>query len=105
MIQLIKNLDLGINKIQVKEEVFFVDYFRDIPKHIKKLFIESGIDQAASIGISHRKFDADGNYHSIEKFDLEEDESEGTKKVFALSGLLTSALKARDCRGLLEFPS
>lgn len=93
IIQLIKKLDLGISNIQVDQEELTIDSLpNQMPDDLKKFIIESG-NKATSIGISHRKFDAEGKYQSIEKFDLESHESEGTKKVFALAGPLITALK------------
>jgi uncharacterized protein len=40
----------------------------------------------------HQKFDSDGNYISFERFNLEAQESEGTQKIFALSGTLVDTL-------------
>jgi AAA15 family ATPase/GTPase len=47
----------------------------------------------ASVQTMHRKFDEKGNSVSTELFDLDEQESEGTQKVFALAGPLVDTLK------------
>lgn len=86
IIQLIKKLDLGIAEIQVVQK----DFTEAIPDEIRQLIAKQ---TSISIGTYHRKFDADGNYHSIEKFNLETHESEGTQKVFALAGLLMNTLR------------
>jgi uncharacterized protein len=104
IVQLIKKLDLGISEIQVEQEDFTIDSLPDeMPDEIKKLIVRAGEGKATSIGISHRKFDADGNHKSIEEFDLENHESEGTKKAFALAGPLITALKEGDILIIDEF--
>lgn len=104
IIQLIKKLDLGISEIQVEQENFTTDSLPDeMPDELKKLIVKAGGGKATSVGISHRKFDADGNHKSIEEFDLESHESEGTKKVFALAGLLITALKEGEVLIIDEF--
>lgn len=104
IVQLIKKLDLGISDIQVEQEDFTTDLLPDeMPDELKKLIVKAGGGKATSIGISHRKFDADGNYKSIEEFDLESHESEGTKKVFVLAGPLVTALKEGEILIIDEF--
>lgn len=104
IIQLIKKLDLGISEIQVEQEDFTTDFLPDeMPDELKKLIVKAGGGKATSIGISHQKFDADGNHESIEEFDLESHESEGTKKVFALAGPLITALKEGEILIIDEF--
>lgn len=104
IIQLIKKLDLGISEVQVEQEDFTIDSLPDeMPDELKKFIAKVGGGKATSIGISHRKFDTDGNYKSIEEFDLESHESEGTKKVFALAGPLITALKEGEILIIDEF--
>ncbi|MGB3206483.1 MAG: ATP-binding protein [Crinalium sp.] len=106
IIQLIKKLDLGISEVQVEQEDFTIDSLPDeMPDDLKKFIakVGGGKATATSIGISHRKFDIDGNYKSIEEFDLESHESEGTKKVFALAGPLITALKEGEILIIDEF--
>ncbi|WP_017304717.1 AAA family ATPase [Spirulina subsalsa] len=104
IVQLIKKLDLGISEIQVEQEDFTIDLLPDeMPDELKRLIVKEAGGKATSIGISHRKFDADGNYKSIEEFNLENHESEGAKKVFALAGPLVTALKEGEILIIDEF--
>ena len=41
----------------------------------------------------HQKFDTQGNFISLESFYLDNQESEGTKKIFSIAGLLIDTLK------------
>ncbi|MBD2042813.1 AAA family ATPase [Microcoleus sp. FACHB-672] len=103
IIQLIKKLDLGISEVHIEKKDFTIDSLPDkMPDELKKSIVEGGF-KAISLGTSHRKFDADGNYKSIEKFDLESHESEGTKKVFALAGALITVLKEGEILIIDEF--
>ncbi|MDY6785828.1 MAG: ATP-binding protein [Cyanobacteriota bacterium] len=100
IIQLIKKLDLGIESISVKQS--FVELTKDylpgnIPEDLKKVILDSMQDATlqtpANIKTLHQKYDAEGNQTSKELFDLDDDESEGTKKLFAFAGPLLEALK------------
>lgn len=103
IVQLIKKLDLGISAIQVEQEEFTTDSLPDeMSEELKSLVVKLG-GAKATIGISHQKFDADGNQTSIEEFDLDSHESEGTKKAFALAGPIITALKAGETLIIDEF--
>lgn len=94
IIQLIKKLDLGISDIQVEQGDFSVDALpKNLPDNLKQTVLDLRKAQSASIDTIHKKFDQDKNYKSIEKFNLKTHESEGTQKLFALSGLIINALK------------
>ncbi|MDJ0618748.1 MAG: ATP-binding protein [Calothrix sp. MO_192.B10] len=82
IIELIKKLDLGINSIQVEK--------KDAPEFLA--WRHPGL-KFTSVATIHRKFDPDGNPHSIEEFDFNTHESEGTQKLFALAGLIITTLK------------
>jgi hypothetical protein len=103
IVNFIKKLDLGISEIQVDQEDFPVDSLPDeIPDEIKKLIVKTGV-KATSIGTEHRKFDREGKYQSLEKFDLGNHESQGTQKVFAWAGPLINALKKGEVLIIDEF--
>jgi uncharacterized protein len=74
--QLIKKLDLGIDEIQIRQE-------------------------GRLLGTRHRKFDGDD--HGIVDFELQRDESEGSRKVFALAGPITDTLQAGKVLVIDEF--
>lgn len=81
IIQLIKKLDLGIKQIRIKEaEIIPIEQssYHFKPKN--------------SIRTGHEKFGDKGNI-SIKFFDLDNQESEGTKKIISIAGLLVDTLK------------
>lgn len=107
IIQLIKKLDLGIGDIQVEQgDYSIVDALpKDLPDNMKQIARDLKKAEAAFIDTIHHKFDKDGNHQSVGKFNLKTDESEGTQKLFALSGLLINTLKEGDTLIIDEFDS
>jgi uncharacterized protein len=95
IIQLIKKLDLGIREIIVKRTEFPLDSLPEhIPEELKKSLVKSGIIKDITlIKTGHQKFDSQGNYISVELFDLYEQESEGTQKIVEIAGLLVDTFK------------
>lgn len=92
ILRLIRKLDLGIDGVEVQQREITSDILPDIfPDELKKFLVKSG-GSATSIGTLHQKFDSNGHHTSMELFSLEEQESEGTKKVFALGGPLFDTL-------------
>lgn len=94
IINLIKNLDLGIDDISVhKIKITENELPDDLPQEIREMIIKHSGGEAAWINTKHRKFDSENKFISTETFDLEKQESEGTKKAFALAGPLFDTLK------------
>lgn len=94
--QLLKKLDLGFGDIKVEESEITADSFpRELPDEIKNyiLNIKNVSRKVISVQTMHQKFDGEGNPVSTEIFDLQDQESEGTQKVFALAGPLVDTLK------------
>ncbi len=106
IIQLIKKLDLGIDDLQVEQEDSIVDALpKDLPENMKQIARYLEKVDAAFIDTIHKKIDENGNYQSAEKFNLKTNESKGTQKLFALSGLLINTLKEGDILIIDEFDS
>lgn len=88
--KLIKVADIKIEGITTKETTAEEYTFPEsIPEEVRSDFIEQNRYKAF---ITHQAFDDDKNTSDLIKFDLE-DESEGTKSLFALGGLLLAALE------------
>lgn len=91
-INLIKDLDLSIQDIGItKERVSPKNLPSNIPDESRMLLLKSSAE-VSSIHTSHAKYNGKGKVIGFEKFDLEENESEGTKKLFCFSALLLHAL-------------
>ncbi|MEH2350879.1 MAG: ATP-binding protein [Nostoc sp.] len=95
IIQLIKKLDLGFGDVKVEESEVTVDSFLiEFPDEIKNFILKNAGGKVISIQTMHRKFDEKGNIMSTkELFNLNNQESEGTQKVFSLAGPLVDTLK------------
>ncbi|MEH1852281.1 MAG: ATP-binding protein [Nostoc sp.] len=92
--QLLKKLDLGFSDAKVKESEITADFLpKELPDEIKNYIIKNGMTKVTSVQTMHQKFNAEGNPVSTQIFDLDNQESEGTQKVFALAGPLVDTLK------------
>ncbi|MDD5530569.1 MAG: ATP-binding protein [bacterium] len=80
IMEFLKCADVGIEKFDVERQE------KTLPEEIKRLV------PIGAIKTTHRKFDKEHNFVSPEIFDLDYSESEGTKKLFAMSGPLINAL-------------
>ncbi|MEH2275528.1 MAG: ATP-binding protein [Nostoc sp.] len=93
ILQLLKKLDLGFSDVTVEESEITADSLpKGLPDELKNLIL-NGKGKLSSVQTIHQKFDGKGNYVSTEIFNLDEQESEGTKKVFSLAGPLVDTLK------------
>jgi AAA15 family ATPase/GTPase len=94
LLKLIKVADLGIEDMRVKEEKLNQDFLKNapIPEELKQKLIA---DEASSIElfIQHKKFNEDNEEIASVSFKLEEDESQGTQKFFALSAPILDTLQ------------
>ncbi|MDF0554066.1 ATP-binding protein [Kamptonema sp. UHCC 0994] len=90
----VKKLDLGIEDIQIEKtpinEVLLPNI---LPEEFRNLIRSHEIDVKA-IKTLHRKYNDEEQPISNEIFDLNDNESEGTKKLFSLAGPLLDTLKA-----------
>jgi AAA15 family ATPase/GTPase len=91
---LIKALDIGISGITVERNTLGIDSLPSaMPEELKKL-ITRGSDSFTQVSVktTHKKYGNDGSFVGEEEFDLDENESDGTQKLFALAGPLLNAL-------------
>ncbi len=100
IVALIKQLDLGIEDIRIEKVVVPISDIPPLPDEIPeelRTALETaqkflGEGERRAVRTVHRKVDDAGQPVTPELFDLDEHESEGTKKLFALSGLLVDVL-------------
>ncbi|HMN26884.1 MAG TPA: ATP-binding protein [Caldilineaceae bacterium] len=99
---LIKELGVGIDDVRVQQLPFISSMPSNTPAELRsvfddlaKLLAERSIhfEDRFEIQTVHRQYDATGKPVSEAIFDLETDESEGTKKIFALAGTVVSILQ------------
>jgi len=89
--ELLNNADLGIDR--VNQGFMPINFDRlppDMPENVKKTLSEKGIQ---TVFTTHKKYNGDGDVIGAEQFNLYENESEGTKKMFALAGPIIDTLK------------
>jgi predicted ATPase len=98
---LICRLDLGIGDLQVeKRSVGSKPNLPDeMPDEIRQAFLtimNASDTEGLAIHTLHTQYDDEGNPTGQELFDLDEHESEGTQKLFAMSGPLLDTLQEGD---------
>lgn len=98
--ELICRLDLGIGDLQVEKVVSGKPQLPDdMPDEIRRVFLtimNAPDAEGFSVHTIHTQYDDDGNPVGQELFDLDEHESEGTQKLFAMSGPLLDTLQEGD---------
>lgn len=89
---LIKKADFGIDDISINEfDLLEIgnEYFK---VEVERLKTDFGVN-LKTINTHHKKFDENGNYLESIKFNLNKEESEGTKKFFSVIGFMYEAVK------------
>jgi len=106
ILHLVRRLDVGIDDIQMRKSPLtdssvadistapdqIQAIFRGLIAELNKLSKNSGMERI-DVLTAHRKFDAHGESTAVEFFDIDNNESEGTKKVFSIAGPLVDTLK------------
>lgn len=95
IVDLVKTADIGINDIQIEEEDISLEAISKFPwpDDLKtKIMNEKGW-KSVSLNTLHQKFDQDGEVVGSVVFELDEDESKGTKKFFAMSAPILDTLQ------------
>ena len=98
---LIKRLDLGIDDLQIEKRVSSPEPLpKEAPEELRTAlepFLKLvGEQEQTTVRTIHRKVDDEGRPVESEIFFLDLHESEGTKKLFSLSGPLIDTLKSGD---------
>lgn len=87
--------DLGISGLEIKEEKINLN---DLPDDLQAILRREKNKDIASIRsleikMLHRKYDENKNVVSFERFDLDKQESEGTRKLYSILGPILDSLK------------
>lgn len=95
IIEFIKKLDLGIADIEIINQPVFVitNNTAVYGSSYGSGSLYPNSESKPTVKTLHPKYDADGKRTSIESFDIEKHESEGTNKLFALAGILLDTLR------------
>lgn len=106
ILKFLKIADLGIKNVEVTETKFDLENVpKEVPEEIKSLLRSKGNLFNIAIKTGHQKYNDKNEPLSIEKFDLDNEESEGTKKFFSISGPLIDSLKNGYCLVIDELDS
>ncbi len=90
IVRFVRSLDVGIDNIQFKSKE---GSSRREARRIGKLLWPRIDPENIDIVTTHQKYDAKGEKVAIELFDIDSDESDGTRKLFGLAGPVLQALK------------
>lgn len=102
----LKNADIGIDDFKLKKHIYqdeddkiekldgeFTNMVEVVNTYVKRVLKEKGVEERFSDVITfHKQFDENGKYKSDIQFSLKEDESSGTRKFFALIGLILKTI-------------
>lgn len=96
VLELLKVADLGIQDIKV-EMLDLTNLPGDMPKELKEFIIKKSEEDDAEflsdVLTSHRKYDSNKQLSGYINFSLDDDESFGTRKFFALTGPILDSLE------------
>ncbi|MEB3342587.1 ATP-binding protein [Okeania sp.] len=93
IIQFIRQWDLGIDNIEIDTINILPEQFSQIySEEFRKRMSDVGV-QADEIQTYHKRYDSKGKIESIVIFDFEENESDGTQKLFAFAVPILQSLK------------
>jgi hypothetical protein len=95
LLEFYKKLDLGFDEIDLeKEPLDTKDFSKVFSENLLKQFL-SDLEGRTKLNIKtlHKKFNQEGEYDSLEKFDMRSQESSGTNKIFNISGPIFDVLQ------------
>lgn len=112
ILNFMQNADIGIDNFKLKKHVFeelniennknipeeLKDALRGLNTYFKKTIKEENKEVFSDVITYHKQFDTDGKFVKDIEFSLQEDESSGTRKFFALIG---QVIKTIDIGGVL----
>ena len=93
ILALVKSLDLSIYDIQIQKPNYPVEKLVNLPEELRKDFLELVESSPLTVKTIHRLYDTKTDRDIDVAFDLNKNESEGTKKLFALAGLIVTTLE------------
>ncbi|OZH51795.1 abortive infection protein [Hydrocoleum sp. CS-953] len=100
IIQLIRKWDLGIDNIKIVPKNVLLEELQELPgftEEFRKRMLEAGVQiNQIQIKTLHKKYDYEGEMVSQVVFDFQENESEGTKKLFAFAVPILDSLRYGD---------
>ena len=94
IIQLVKNLDIGIDEIEgLVVDKTQIPMLANMPEELRTILLKSAQDKDwLTVQTKHPKLDSQGKPVSLVQFDMDENESHGTQKAFYLAGPIIDVL-------------
>lgn len=93
IVEFVKRLDVGIDDIKIENIIVTDELLNNFPEDVKNLLLRSKAASLTTIKTIHRKYDHQGQAMGFEIFDFDKNESQGTQKLFALTGLILDTLR------------
>jgi len=93
IVTFIKELDLDISDLRVDQVKMSEEILpQKLPQELKNLLLKN-TDYHTTVITSHKKYNSDLKPVAVEEFDLDDNESEGTQKLFSFAGPLLHTLQ------------
>ncbi len=95
IVELVKTADIDIDDISIEENDVPLDVIEKLPmpNSLKKEILNDGGLKSIEINTKHKKYDSDGNVIGEVIFELDKEESKGTRKFFAMSAPIIDTLQ------------
>lgn len=95
MVNLVKIADIGIDDILLEQEEMTDEILEEMgmPSEVRERLLKNGGITKLSLDTYHKKFDKDNNFIESEVFNLNNEESIGTRKFFKMSAPILDTLK------------
>ena len=95
LVNLIKTTDIGIEDIILDEEDISQEFIEEmnLPAELKKKFLDSNSLKRVSLLTQHKKYDENDNEIGNVIFELDNEESKGTRKFFKMSAPILNTLR------------
>jgi AAA15 family ATPase/GTPase len=105
ILSFLKNADIGIDDFKLKKHIYeetditienadddLKNALKTIESYVKRTTKNDDIERFSDVITFHKQFDEEGKFQSMVEFSLKEDESSGTRKFFALIGLILKTI-------------
>ena len=95
IVELVKTADIDIDDISIEEDDIPLDIIEKLPmpNSMKKEILNDGGLKSIEINTKHKKYDNSGNIVGEVIFELDKEESKGTRKFFAMSAPIIDTLQ------------
>ncbi len=94
IIDFVKNLDTDIVDIQLDKTIIGPEALpKDMPEALKALILSPDVKNVPFVKTIHNIYDANGISSGLTQFDLDNQESDGTQKLFSMAGPVIDTLR------------